>query len=67
MLRVLLPETKPNYTISRLKENRVKEDYYEPNLHNNVFLLKLDLRGRKWWEAGDYIMRSFICTLHQIL
>jgi hypothetical protein len=27
----------------------------------------LDLRGRKWWEAGeDCIMRSFItCTLHQ--
>jgi hypothetical protein len=29
----------------------------------------LDLRGRKWREAGeDYIMRNFItCTLHQIL
>jgi hypothetical protein len=29
----------------------------------------LDLRGRKWWEAGeDCIMRSFItCTLHHIL
>jgi hypothetical protein len=29
----------------------------------------LDLRGRKWWEAGeDCIMRSFIiCVPHQIL
>jgi len=28
----------------------------------------LDLRGRKWWEVKDYIMRSFItCMLHQIL
>jgi hypothetical protein len=29
----------------------------------------LDLRGRKWWEAGeDCIMRSFIAhVLHQIL
>jgi hypothetical protein len=27
----------------------------------------MDIRGRKWWEAGgDCIMRSFItCTLHQ--
>jgi len=29
----------------------------------------LDLRGRKWWEAGENcIRRSFIiCALHQIL
>jgi hypothetical protein len=32
-------------------------------------VIRFNLRGRKWREAGeDCIMRSFItCTLHQIL
>jgi hypothetical protein len=36
---------------------------------NRVLRRKLDLRGKKWQEAGKYcIMRSSItCTLHQIL
>jgi hypothetical protein len=35
----------------------------------NVSRKYLDLRGRKWREAGeDYIMRNFLtCTCHQIL
>jgi hypothetical protein len=36
---------------------------------NRVLREYLDIRGRKWQEAGeDYIMRSFTtCMLHQIL
>jgi hypothetical protein len=40
----------------RVFENRVPDEY-------------LDLRRRKWWEAGeDYVVKSLItCMLHQIL
>jgi hypothetical protein len=36
---------------------------------NGALRINLDLRGKKWQEAGqDHIMRSFItCTLHQII
>jgi len=36
---------------------------------NRVLRRTLDLRGRKWQEAGeDCIMRSFIiCTFHEVL
>jgi hypothetical protein len=49
--------------------SHTKEEHKLRVFENRVLKKYLELRGRKWWEAGEgCIMRSFITsTLHEIL